>query len=456
MKKSLLIGICSAILLQIGCTKNTNHESVESTNDTTINVWHVLPQVDATTLKNLAPFSQMTIRDNGKEVALTYNQTGYLNDSSDNSYTDNAIVIQNEDVESIYDYNGNLLYTMTSKVSDTFHEEGLVSAYAYVSEDNHYLSQVYGTKTSKKAVVLSTDFASITEISSDALIYHPYDGNQVFDEMAIQNGKVGILSHLKSSSGEDQAGYEFNAYSKTMLPDMYIAKSISSSLKYDGNVVCDANGKILSKVTGELYSKTTGQFVNGYYPAYQTDDDSKKIAMIHASDGTAITDYLYSDVGYFEDGYCPVENTDGKWAYINESGEEVTDFIFDSASSLYQGKAWIVKDGKAGVINLSSSKNGKLTDSIFSINESDAAIAPDATNAPDQTNSNIVGTLKVNVSSLNIRRGAGTKNETNGTATSGETYEVFETKDADGYTWYRIGENQWVAGNDDWVTYTKK
>ena len=456
MKKSLLLGICSAILLQVGCTKNTNEESVTSTNDSSVNVWHVLPQVDATEVKNLAPFSQMTIRDGDKEVSLTYNQTGYLNASNNNSYTDNAIVIQNDDVQSIYDYNGNLLYTMTSKVSDTFHEEGIVTIYAYVSNEEHYLTQVYGTKTDKKASILNTDFASITELTTDALIFHPYDGNQVFDEMAIQNGTVGILSHLKSNSGEDQAGYEFNAYSKTALPDMYIAKSVSSSLKDDGYVICDATGKILSKVTGQLYSKTSGQFVNGYYPAYQKDDDSKKIALIHASDGKSITDYLYSDVGYFEDGYCPVKNTEGKWAYINESGEEVTDFIFDSASSLYQGKAWVVKDNKAGVINLSASKNGKLTDSIFSLNESDAAVEPDATNAPEQSNSNIIGTLKVKVSSLNIRKDAGVKNETNGTATSGETYEVFETKEADGYTWYRIGENQWVAGSDEWVTYTKK
>ncbi len=456
MKKSLFIGICTAILLQTGCSNTTNQQSNTSIDDSTVNVWHVLPQIDATALKGLAPFSKTTIRQNGKEVALTYNQTGYLNSSSGNAYTDNAIVVQNDDAEYIYDYHGNLLYEMTSKVSDTFHEEGIQPTYAYLSNEDHYLSQVYGIKTDKKAVVLSTDFSSITELSSDAMIYHPYDGNQVFDEMAVQDGKIGILSHLKSSSGEDQNGYEFEEYTKSNLPDMYIAESISSSMKVDSYVVVDTNGKILSKVTGTLYQKTIGQFVNGYYPVYQTDDESKKIAMIHASDGNAITDYLYSDVGYFEDGYCPVKNTDGKWAYINESGEEVTDFIFDSASSLYQGKAWVIKDNKAGVINLDASKNEKLTDSIYSLTESDSAVTPDATNAPDETTSNVIGTLKVKISSLNIRKGAGTNNETNGTATSGETYEVFETKEADGYTWYRIGENKWVAGNEEWVTYTKK
>ena len=36
-------------------------------------------------------------------------------------------------------------------------------------------------------------------------------------------------------------------------------------------------------------------------------------------------------------------------------------------------------------------------------------------------------------------------------------YNYYETKENDGYTWYRIGDNKWLAANDDWITiYPKK
>lgn len=457
MNKRLLLSVIPCLLLNIGCTNKTG-DSTQTTIDSSTNVWHVSLNIDATSLKNLAPFSQKTIRDGEKEVALTYNQTGYLNESVGNSYTDNAIIVQNDDVQCVYDYDGNLLYTLTTTVSNTYNEEGISVGYAYTSNETNYLTQVFGTSDDNKAVVLNGDFCSVTEISTDSFIYHPYDGNQVFDDIVIQNGKVGILSHTKSSEGEDQSGYEFQEYTKTSLPDMYLAKNVNSNCEVKETVVVDKDGNVLSVVPEELYTKESGQFVNGYYPVYQKDDEEKKIAMIHASDGNAITDYKYYDVGYFEDGYCPVKNSEGKWAYINEKGEEVTDFIFDEASSLYKGKAWVIKDNKAGVLNLSVSEKGKLTESIFSDTSSDDPVSPSPTSSSDDSSSESkgIGTLKVKVSSLNIRKGAGTSYDTNGTATDGETYEVLETKEADGYTWYRIGEDKWVAGNDEWVTYTKK
>ena len=146
-------------------------------------------------------------------------------------------------------------------------------------------------------------------------------------------------------------------------------------------------------------------------------------------------------------------NADGKWAYINEKGEEVTDFMFDDASNLYEGKAFIIKDQKAGILNLKDAASKKKLDvSIFQETVSDAPVARKET-SDTQENKDTIGTVTINIDSLNIRTDAGTSQPANGTATKNETYEVFEKKDADGYTWYRIGEKQWIAGNSEWVTY---
>ena len=59
--------------------------------------------------------------------------------------------------------------------------------------------------------------------------------------------------------------------------------------------------------------------------------------------------------------------------------------------------------------------------------------------------------LTVIVDNLNIRSGAGLNEPIVSKAVNGKTYTAQETVQAQGYTWYRIGENQWIAGNPDWI-----
>ena len=55
------------------------------------------------------------------------------------------------------------------------------------------------------------------------------------------------------------------------------------------------------------------------------------------------------------------------------------------------------------------------------------------------------------VDNLNIRTGAGLSAAVVSKAENGKTYTAYETKQTQGYTWYRIGDNQWIAGNPDWI-----
>lgn len=65
--------------------------------------------------------------------------------------------------------------------------------------------------------------------------------------------------------------------------------------------------------------------------------------------------------------------------------------------------------------------------------------------------------LKVNVDDLRIREDASINSKILGVALLNGIYNYYETKENDGYTWYRIGDNKWLAANDDWITiYPKK
>lgn len=79
---------------------------------------------------------------------------------------------------------------------------------------------------------------------------------------------------------------------------------------------------------------------------------------------------------------------------------------------------------------------------------------PTPTPAAVQQASGTIGKVTVNVDNLNIRASASTSSESKGHATQGTTYDVYETASADGYTWYRIGTDQWIASDGTWAVYT--
>lgn len=67
-----------------------------------------------------------------------------------------------------------------------------------------------------------------------------------------------------------------------------------------------------------------------------------------------------------------------------------------------------------------------------------------------------IGSIVCNVNSLNIRSSASTNGSKLGKLNTGDTRDVYEQKTGEGYTWYRIGDGQWVADDGTWLTYTAK
>ena len=59
--------------------------------------------------------------------------------------------------------------------------------------------------------------------------------------------------------------------------------------------------------------------------------------------------------------------------------------------------------------------------------------------------------VTVLVDNLNIRSGSGISSPIVGKAVNGKTYAATEKKNAYGYTWYCIGENEWIADNGTWL-----
>ena len=69
----------------------------------------------------------------------------------------------------------------------------------------------------------------------------------------------------------------------------------------------------------------------------------------------------------------------------------------------------------------------------------------------------VIGSLTVNVDAITMRNDASVNAAEMGSVYYGEQYEVYETREADGYTWYLIDQTNggWIASNGTWVTYTR-
>lgn len=70
------------------------------------------------------------------------------------------------------------------------------------------------------------------------------------------------------------------------------------------------------------------------------------------------------------------------------------------------------------------------------------------------TENSSLGTLTVAIDAITIRSEPSLSGSELGAVYSGETYTVYATQQADGYTWYEIDQSgQWIASDGTWVSY---
>ena len=98
--------------------------------------------------------------------------------------------------------------------------------------------------------------------------------------------------------------------------------------------------------------------------------------------------------------------------------------------------------------------------------EPTAAVEPETNTENNETNAETnpepvtveaeTGTLVVNGGMvINVRQSPSTEAEIVSSVYEGEEYHVYEVDHGDEYTWYRIGDDQWIADGGGWVTFTK-
>lgn len=135
-----------------------------------------------------------------------------------------------------------------------------------------------------------------------------------------------------------------NAYSRAQtaygVQRFYSAKnpaptSWSVSRYKEGWKEIDEKGAVLFVHPDHVYSPEKLSFIN---------KEGKKVDL---------SDYIYADL--FEDGRCLVQGKNGKWGYIDDNGNPITNLEYDidyyTGNGFHDGVAMVYKDGKYGFID---------------------------------------------------------------------------------------------------------
>ncbi len=212
----------------------------------------------------------------------------------------------------------------------------------------------------------------------------------------------------------------------------------------DNNCFYDPDGALLFEAKGTVPYGDVPFFVNGFYWSV----DNGKYAFVDIRNNEPVTGYLYDELKYFEDGYAPARR-DGKWGFIDEKGKEVSPFIFDDVTVLNEGRTYVGIGGQYGVLDLISSLEG-----IDSLDEASIREAfethRDAAHSIAVSDGAMFAVL-ISAEDLRIRQAPALDGKVLGFALQNSIYTVFETAEADDYTWYRIGPDRWIAYTEDWV-----
>ena len=226
-------------------------------------------------------------------------------------------------------------------------------------EDTENMSGFVFSDKAKEEMV-KTDFTGI----DDTYILYEDKSEPIYGDLSLSDNKF----YVTYQDGEE---------TKTALVDYNKVRECAETT--ESNIVVryeEDNGKGIAVLKPDMgilcktFNVTTPDgadnvYVNGFVKVINRDlseaqrTQNMTYGFVKAETGMLITRIIYEDAKWFEDGYAPVKKN-GKWGYIDENGTEVTDFIFDDASVLFDGKAFVKYGNDIRILNLKDALNAKI------------------------------------------------------------------------------------------------
>jgi len=434
MKKEFMT-ITAMMLLLCGCAgKNVPAEEHVSdpqdvseqtdTEQSAASLWAVEPTMkldNAETLKSIPFYAGPIIEKKGNPAGwykMIDNELSYVED-----YPEDIITASVDGKFGIMDYEGNVLYPFAVK-SDGEHSSGIPIGW-----------------------MTFTGWCAFSKIGIRRF-------NADFTETSIPDS-TGVGLTAPEPFVRDHQLVTFDHQAGSAVPytnpwDGYAAAWIMDD--HDNRIGCavmSPDSKIVFETDGGCTEMANG-FLSVNENPYNWENPGR-YGFYRIADGKDITGgYAYDEVQPFVSGFAPVKK-DGKWAFIDEEGRQITDFLFTDATCLYEGKAYVQYEGLYGILDVAAAaRHGAM------INDADLAgdYHETALVIPENHIGEPIGKLTVLADNLNSRQVASQYAEKLEKAEKGKEYPVYEIYENEGYTWYRIEEGpRWIADNGEWVDY---
>lgn len=259
------------------------------------------------------------------------------------TYTDNAIIVKKDGKYGIYDYDGDQL--LEPIYTSNIVEDDECPIQYYVLHGFGIITML--DQTTYSVPILASDFSSYSIESVGGL-----GGDYGYGYVKI-DGKIGYFFDSFEEYPLNCDGFSCLVRIGDANHDPYDDGFQIGLAIYDGNSTYVADSPDFETTTlATIRNKYSVAFANGFYGLQNK--QSSLIAIVDASIGKKITNYEFDEIKVFEEGYCPVKKN-GKWAYIDVNGNEVTDYIFDDASTVYEGKVYVsIGNQQYGIIDLKS------------------------------------------------------------------------------------------------------
>lgn len=227
-------------------------------------------------------------------------------------------------------------------------------------------------------------------------------------------------------------------------------KVVNGKFESDGTYGLYINGR---NVMGMIYSGA-GLFANGM-AAFKSngvwgyvDSNCKTVIPFGYDAVKGYSAFGGEDTPYeCYDGYVTVTKN-GKFAILTNEGKAVTDMIYDGATPVVGGRAYLKKGDKWGLVSFG--------DTSYATSRTEAAVTEKATEKPTEkttekttksettTVQDLTGTYYVNTDGLNLRSDAGTENESVMQLSEGIELTIDRVYEGWGHT-YVDGVEGWVS-----------
>lgn len=306
---------------------------------------------------------------------------------------------------------------------------------------SYYLSGLYRSLEAKPGIIGKAD--------KDYTLY--YDGKLITGIPVLEDGN----DYSKGVEVTKEMLLGRNAYALSTDETNNTVYFYDAEMKQTGQLILNENQDVVD-------------YTNGFLTIVQDD----KYAFYDVANGKYITEFLFTNYIPFSEEYAGV-CIDGKWGLINKQGDFVTALLWDSISNAYNGTVAVEYSGYIGILDVmrSQQNNADITTincygsenkeeiiarlSQYPVTETDSELKikiPDNI-APTEELVKI-GTVVYTESNVNIRKQPSKSSERVSVMTSPATYDVYDVVEADGFTWYKIGQDQWISNNGQWAEYT--